>query len=102
MSVNKYRYRLHFDTYFLIILNFLWVFKDFLNKHGYNLDDVSENCYSKPSLNKGIGYEVIISVHHVSNTILLPDSNYIVDVVLWPNFGNSSISIRAVSITSIL
>ena len=30
------------------------------------------------------GYEVIISVHDVSNKILSSDSNYIVDVVMWP------------------
>ena len=30
------------------------------------------------------GYEVIISVHDVTNKILSSDSNYIVDVVMWP------------------
>ena len=30
------------------------------------------------------GYEVIISVHDVINKILSRDSNYIVDVVMWP------------------
>ena len=48
------------------------------------------------------GYDVIISVHDVTNKILSRDSNYIVDVVMWPKFGNSSISIREVIITSIL
>ena len=47
-------------------------------------------------------YEVIISVHDVTNKILLRDSNYIVDVVMWPNFPNFSISIAEVIITSIL
>ena len=46
-------------------------------------------------------YDVIISVHDVTNKILSPDSNYIVDVVMWPKFGNSSISLREVPITSI-
>ena len=47
-------------------------------------------------------YEVIISVHHVTITkILLRKSSYIVNVVVWPKFGNSSISMRVV-ITSIL
>ena len=27
--IKKYRYRLHFDTYFLIFFSFSWVFKDF-------------------------------------------------------------------------
>ena len=48
------------------------------------------------------GYEVIISVHDITNKILSRDSNYIVDVVMWPKFGNSSISMREVIITSIL
>ena len=40
------------------------------------------------------GYDVIISVHDVTSKILSRDSNYIVDVVMWPKFGNSSISMR--------
>ena len=37
------------------------------------------------------GYDVIITTHEVTNKILSRDSNYIVDVVMWPKFGNSSI-----------
>ena len=48
------------------------------------------------------GYDVIIFVNDVINKILSRDSNYIVDVVMWPKFGNSSISMREVIITSIL
>ena len=48
------------------------------------------------------GYDVIITTHDVANKILSRDSNYIVDVVMWPKFGNSSISVRGVIITSIL
>ena len=48
------------------------------------------------------GYDVIIPVDDVTNKILSCDSNYIVDVVMWPKFGNSSISMRKVIITSIL
>ena len=47
-------------------------------------------------------YGVIIPDYDVANNILLRDSNYIVDVVMWPKFGNSSISMRDVIITSIL
>ena len=47
-------------------------------------------------------YEVIISVHDVTNKMLSGDLNYIVDVVMWPKFGNSSISTEDVIITSIL
>ena len=48
------------------------------------------------------GYDVIISVDDVTNKILSRDSNYIVDVVMWPKFGNCSISMRKVIITSTL
>ena len=47
------------------------------------------------------GYDVIISVHDVINKILSCNSNYIVDVVMWPKFGNSSIFKREGIITSI-
>ena len=48
------------------------------------------------------GYTAIISVPDVTTKILSLDSNYIVDVVMWLNFGNSSISMRESIITSIL
>ena len=59
---------------------FLWFLKSFLNKHDCNFDDVIQikMFWSKD-------YTVIISVH---------DSNYIIDVAMWPKFGNSSISMR--------
>ena len=40
--------------------------------------------------------------YEVTDKILSFDSNYIVDVVMWPKIGNSSISVRKVIITSIL
>ena len=43
------------------------------------------------------GYGVITSVCDVTNKILSRDSNYIVDAVKWPKFGNSSISMREVA-----
>ena len=46
------------------------------------------------------GYYVIISVHDVVNNILSRDSNYNIEMVMWPKFGNSSISMREI-ITSI-
>ena len=48
------------------------------------------------------GYDVITSVYDVTRKILSRDSDYIVDLVMWPKFGNSSISVREVIITSIL
>ena len=47
------------------------------------------------------GHDVIISVHDVTNKILSNYSNYIVDAVISPNFGNSRIAMREVIITSI-
>ena len=47
-------------------------------------------------------YDFIISVQDITNKILSRDSNYIVDVVMWPKFGNFSISMREVNIISIL
>ena len=48
------------------------------------------------------GYKVPISVHDVNNTVLLRDSNYIADLVMWRKFGNSSISMREVIINLVL
>ena len=48
------------------------------------------------------GYDVIISVDDFINKILSHDSNYIVDVYMWPKFRNCSISMREVITTSIL
>ena len=48
------------------------------------------------------GYDVIISFHDITNRVLSSDSNYIVDVIMWPKFDNSSISMGEVIITPIL
>ena len=48
------------------------------------------------------GYDVIISVDDVTNKILSRDSNYIVDVFMWPKFGNSSMCMREAITTLIL
>ena len=40
------------------------------------------------------GYDVIISVSDATSKILSRDSNYIIDVVMWPKFGYCSISMR--------
>ena len=49
------------------------------------------------------GYDVTMPVHDVTSKILWRDLNYIVDVVMWPKFGDSSSSsMREVIITSIL
>ena len=48
------------------------------------------------------GYDVIVLGYDVTNKLLSHDSNYIVDMIMWPKFGNSSISVREVIIASIL
>ena len=48
------------------------------------------------------GYDAIISVDDVCNKTLSRDSNHIVDVSMWPKFGNFSVSMREVITTSIL
>ena len=47
------------------------------------------------------GYDVIIFVYDVTNKILSRNSNYIIDVVMWPKFGRYNISMRKVIITLI-
>ena len=55
-----------------------------------------------PGLFWNIVYDVINYVHDIINKFLSRDSKYIVDVVICPKFGNFSISMREVIITSIL
>ena len=47
-------------------------------------------------------YDVIVSVHDVTNKLLSRGSNYVVYVGMWPKFGSSGISMREVFITSFL
>ena len=44
-------------------------------------------------------YDAINFVHDVSRKFLQPDSSYIVDLVIWPTFYNSSASMREVTLT---
>ena len=48
------------------------------------------------------GYDIINSVHDGTSKILSRDSNYIKDMVMWPKFGKTRISVTEVIITSIL
>ena len=103
--IKKYRYRLHFHLQFLILLSFIESLKIVLINMVTVLRMSAE--MATPGLPKikvywNKGYHVIISVYDVTNKILLRDSNHIVDVVMWPQFGNSTISMREVIVTSIL
>ena len=42
-------------------------------------------------------YDVIISTHVCHKKVLSRNSNYILDLVMWPKFGKNSISIRDVT-----
>ena len=59
-------------------------------------------AFLKRKIVQNKGYDVIILDFDVTNKALSRDLNYIVDVVIWPKYGNSSISVREVIITSIL
>ena len=59
-------------------------------------------CLLKVKIFRNKGYGVIIPDYDLTNKILSLNLNYTVDVVMWPKFGNSSISLREVIITSIL
>ena len=48
------------------------------------------------------GNDLIMSVHYVTNNFSSYDSNDVVDMVICSKFGNSSISVRKVIVTSIL
>ena len=92
--IKKYRYRLYFS--------FSWVFKDLL----INLVKILMMWakMTTPGLLKitvfwNKGYDVITSVDDIINKILSHDSNYIVDVLMWPKFGNCSMSMSEVITT---
>ena len=93
------------DGILVSYFNFSWVFKNCFNEYGYNFDDVSKMAtlgLLKVKVFWNEVYEVIISTHDVTSNILSRDSNYIVNIVMWPKFGNSNVSTKEVIITSIL
>ena len=98
--IKKYRYRLHFDTWFLTLLTCIESLKIVLiNMVTMLMMSVKTDT---PGLFWNIGYEHIIHINDVINKFLSRDSNYIVDVVIRSKFGNFSISMKEVIITSIL
>ena len=103
--IKKYRYRLHFGTQFLFFLTFIESLRIFLIKLVIIL--MMSAKMVTPGLLKIMvfwnkSYDVIIPFNDITNKILSCDSNYIVDLFMWPKFGNSSISLREVITTSIL
>ena len=59
--IKKYRYRLNFSTWFLVLLLFLESLKIFFNKIGYIFDDVSKNGYPRSSYNNGILKKMVMT-----------------------------------------
>ena len=103
-EIEKYNYRLQFNTLFLILLNFFWIFKGCFDKHGCSFDDTSKIDVLdllKTKIFWRKCSDVIIFIHYVTKRILSREANYIVDVVMWPKFGNSNMSMREANITSI-
>ena len=103
--IKKHRYRLHFSTWFLILLAFLESLKICL----INLFIIL--MMSAKMANPGLleitvfwnkGYVLIIFVDDVTNKILPRDSIYILEMFMWPKFGNCTIYMREVITTSIL
>ena len=103
--IKKYRYRLYFDTLFLILLTFFESWKIFL------INMVTILMMSAKMATLGLlkikifwnkGNDVIFFVYDVINKGLPRDSNYMVNVVMWPKIGNSRTPMREVVITSIL
>ena len=102
--INKYMYRLNFDKKFLILLTFLESLKIVIKKVTILMMSAK---MATPGLLKikvfwNKGDDIIIYVHDVTIKILSRNSKYIVDLVMWPKFGKSSISMREVIIISIL
>ena len=103
--IKKYRYRFYSDLLFITFLNFLESLKILLINMVTVLIMsakmvVPDLLKTKEFWNKG--YDIIIFVNVVTNKILSRDSNDVVHLVPLPKFGNSSISMRKVIITSIL
>ena len=103
--IKNYRYRLNLSTYLQILLVFLESLKICLIYLVIIL--MMSTKMATPSLFKltvfwNKGYDVIIFVNVATNKILSRNSDYIVDVFMWPKFANCSISMREVITTSIL
>ena len=100
--INKYMYRLNFDKKFPIL--FSKSLKIVIKKVTILMMSAK---MATPGLLKikvfwNKGDDIIIYVHDVTIKILSRNSKYIVDLVMWPKFGKSSISMREVIIISIL
>ena len=93
---------MHFGTQFLILVTFFESLKILLIKIVMILKMSAKLAalgLLRIRLFRNERYDVIIYDHDVNSKILSRESNYIVDMVMWPKFGSSSISMREVIIT---
>ena len=102
--IKKYKYKLHFDPKFLILLTFPETLKIILINVVIIL--IMSAKIATPAFLKIMefwnkGYDAIIPVDGVTNKVSSRDSNYIVGLLMWPKFGNCSISMREVITTLI-
>ena len=103
--IRKYRCRLHFATWLIILLTF------FESSNIFSINMVTILMMSTKLASPGLlkikifqynSYDIIIPDYDVINKIFLRDSNCIVDVLMWPKFSDCRISMSEVIITSIL
>ena len=98
--IKTYRYRLHFSTIFLILSAFLDSLKICLINLVITLMMWAKMATSdllKITVFWNKSCDVITSVNDVTtNKFLSRDSSYIVNVFMWPKFGNCSISLGEV------
>ena len=102
---QEIKYRLQFNAAFLILLTVFESLKVFLITVAAILmmsAKLATLGYLKTKVFWNKGYDIMIFVNDVTSKMLFLKSNYIVHVVMWPKFGNSSISMREFIITSIL
>ena len=103
--IKKYRYRFHLDRQFLILLTFLETLRIVLINMVAILM-MSAKIATAALLKIKFFRKKAMTSNFLSMTspkkILLRDSNYNINMVMWPKFGNSIISVRKVIITSIL
>ena len=99
--IKKYRYRLHFNAYVLFLLTFLSLVLIQIVAILMMSAILATLEFLKIKVFWNKGYEVIIFVHDATNKILSRDSSYLVDVVMWPKFGNSSIPMILEKVESI-
>ena len=89
--IKKYRYRLHFGIWFLILWTFPLSSKIFLINLIIILivsAKIATPCLLKMAVFQNKCYDVIIQVDDVTSKFLSRESNYTVDVFMWPKFDN--------------